>query len=163
MISIIESAKGVFKSTSKNRSEANKEFYSLSAVIRQIKTKTMWESGFGAAFASVGITNPNQLTPAILRNVSPEMCEKDKKGASYIGSWGYTAKKDEEGNKVLDKKGNPVMIPTLRRISSWSPNKLLQVLAQNAAIVELKRTIPTGKATPTTKKNVKKGAKKNAA
>jgi len=165
----IESGKNVMKATSKVRSHANKEFYSLSAVIKQIRTKTMWEAGYKEAFAAIGINSASDLTPVMLKKAAPELVGKTQKGESFIGIWGLTAQKDEKGNTIMDENGNTIMAPILRRVSSWSPNKLLQILAQSQAFVKAANTpkaesapvaapIPTGKAKPEPKA---KGGKKN--
>ena len=130
---VLNEVKGVMKSTSKARAAANKEYASLSNVLKQIKAKTLWGKGFAEAFAAVGITDKDALTPAMFRELAPEVCAKDRKGKKQLAVWGMTALKDSEGEIVCDEEDNPILVPVQRIVKAWTPNKVLQILAQSAA------------------------------
>ena len=130
---VINNSKQVMKGTAKARASANKEYASLSNVLKQIKEKKMWSAGFGEAFAGVGITDAKDLTPALFRSLAPEVCAKDKKGKKQLAIWGMAVVKDADGMPALDAEGAIVYTPVQRIVKAWTPNKVLQILAQSAA------------------------------
>lgn len=100
----------------------NKEYTSISRVLKDIQRKDMLKAGYGAVFAAVGL-EAGGITPADFFAAVPEgMHGKDKKGNDFVGVWGY--KKDENGKNI----------PVLRKVTAWTPNKLFKVLAQSRAM-----------------------------
>ena len=114
----IESANVVIKSVAAELRTANKEYTSISRLLKDIQRKDMLKAGYGDVFAAVGI-EAGTLTPAQFFASLPEGLHRtDKKGQTFVGVWGY--KTEEDGTKT----------PVLRKVTAWTPNKLFKVLAQ---------------------------------
>lgn len=115
----IESANVVIKSVAGDLRGANKEYTSISRVLKDIQRKDMLKAGYGKVFEAVGL-EAGKITPAEFFAAVPEgMHGTDKKGNDFVGIWGY--KKEEDGSKT----------PVLRKVTAWTPNKLFKVLAQS--------------------------------
>ena len=103
----------------------NKEYTSISRVLKDIQRKDMLKAGYGKVFEAVGI-EAGKLTPKDFFDALPEgMWGVDKKGNKFVGLWGW---------KVVarDKEGKPTKKEAvLRKVTAWSPNKLFKVLAQS--------------------------------
>lgn len=114
----IESANVVLKSVASDLREGNKEYTSISRILKDIQRKDMLKAGYGKVFEAVGL-EAGSITPAIFFAAIPDgMHGKDKKGNDFVGLWGY--KKEADGTKA----------PVLRKVTSWTPNKMFKVLAQ---------------------------------
>lgn len=131
-LNVINDSKHILKCTSRVRSSANKHYTSLSHVLKQIKTESLWNAGFSKAFAVMGVTSPMDLTPALFRDLAPEMFKADKDGKLMLALWGMSTQKDDDGNPTFDEKGKVIKIPVQRIVKAWTPNKVLQLLAQSA-------------------------------
>ena len=121
----IESANVVLKGVAANLRDGNREYTSISRVLKDIQRKDMLKAGYGAVFAAVGL-EAGGITPADFFAAIPEgMHGKDKKGNDFVGIWGWkVVKKDKEG-KAIAKEA------VLRKVTAWTPNKLFKVLAQS--------------------------------
>lgn len=132
--SVVMKSKNALKYTAKARAAANKHYNSLSHVLKDIKTKSLWNAGFAETFAVYDIMNPHVLTPELLLNLAaPEMFKADKRGKLKLALWGMSAQKDANGNPALDEKGKVIKVPVPRIVKVWTPNKVLLLLAQSAA------------------------------
>lgn len=80
----------------------------------------------------MGVTSPMDLTPALFRDLAPEMFKADKDGKLMLALWGMSTQKDDDGNPTFDEKGKVIKIPVQRIVKAWTPNKVLQLLAQSA-------------------------------
>lgn len=120
----IESANVVLKSVGTEVRGANREYTSISRVLKDMQRKDLLKAGYGKAFEAVGMEGGN-ITPKEFREALPaELVGTDKKGKEYIGLWGWkTIEKDAQG-KVTKREA------VLRKLTSWTPNKVLKVLAQ---------------------------------
>ena len=120
----IESANVVLKSVAANLRSGNKEYTSISRVLKDIQRKDMLKSGYGEVFKAVGL-EAGEITPAdFFAAVPASLHGKDKKGEDFVGIWGWkTLEKDAEG-KVTKREA------VLRKVTAWTPNKLFKVLAQ---------------------------------
>lgn len=132
-LNVIKNSKYILKCTSRARSSANRHYSSLSNVLKQIKKDPLWNAGFSDAFAVMGIKEPMTLTPALLRTLAPEMFKADKDGKLMLALWGMSTQKDDDGNPTFDEKDKVIKIPVQRIVKAWTPNKVLQLLAQSAA------------------------------
>ena len=122
---IISGAENILKDILKSLRAADKERNSLSQVLVDIRR--LWNKGYGNAFAVVGITDkdPKVFNPARIKNAICDKClVKDKTGKQQIGLWGYRSVKNDKG-EVIDREA------VCRVVHSWSPAKLLRVLAQS--------------------------------
>ena len=121
----IESANVVLKSVAVYLREGNKEYTSISRVLKDIQRRDMLKSGYGKVFEAVGL-EAGSITPAdFFKAVPKTMHGTDKKGNDFVGIWGWkVVEKDAEG-KATKKEA------VLRKVTAWTPNKLFKVLAQS--------------------------------
>lgn len=121
----IESANTVLKNVGADLRGGNKEYTSISRVLKDIQRKDMLKAGYGKVFEAVGLV-AGGVTPAdFFAAVPAGMHGTDKKGNDFVGIWGWkVTKKDDEG-KVVEREA------VLRKVTSWTPNKLFKVLAQS--------------------------------
>jgi hypothetical protein len=120
----IESANEIIKGVSKDLRSGNKEYTSISRVLKDIQRKDMLKSGYAAVFEAVGLEG-GKVTPADFFAAVPEcMHGTDKKGADFVGLWGWKVVERDANGKAVDKEA------VLRKVTSWTPNKLFKVLAQ---------------------------------
>lgn len=118
---IIEKANGVIKNVSGSLRAADKEYRSISGVLKDIQRSELLKAGYREVFAAVGIdVNEKKLSPnAFFSRLHASQWDTDKKGEKFVGVWGY--KKQEDGTKV----------PVLRKVTAWTPRKVFMVLAQS--------------------------------
>jgi hypothetical protein len=121
----IESANVVLKNVGSDLRGGNKEYTSISRVLKDIQRKDMLKAGYGKVFEAVGL-EAGGITPADFFAAVPEgMHGKDKKGNDFVGIWGWkVVERDKEG-KATKKEA------VLRKVTAWTPNKLFKVLAQS--------------------------------
>ena len=121
----IESANVVLKSVAADLRGGNKEYTSISRVLKDIQRKDMLKAGYGKVFEAVGL-EAGKITPAeFFAAVPAGMHGTDKKGNDFVGIWGWkVVERDAEG-KVTKREA------VLRKVTSWTPNKLFKVLAQS--------------------------------
>lgn len=133
------------KSVNKQLRNGNKEFNSLSSVLKDIQRKQYMKAGYAEVFKSLGLPTDGRFTPAdFFKKMNAEQFKtvtvgrgKNKKEEKRLGIWGWAQKKDEDGNKVFESDGKtPVMVPVLRVVSSWSANKLFACISQANALKE---------------------------
>lgn len=128
-VNFIENANVVIKSVAAELRNANKEYTSLSAVLREMKRKDMLKAGYQTVLAAVGVADANTLTPAFLR----EQCQEEQ-------LVDYTNKKTKQVEKVMAIQGykladdGKTRIVVWRRVTSWTPRKVVLILAQSQAI-----------------------------
>lgn len=137
----IESANQVVKNVSKSLRDGNREYTSLSRVLKDIQRSDLLKAGYQEAFAGLGYTvdAKAQISP---KQFMEAMCDEQfgvtvtKEGEQeWLGIWGWAHKKDEGGNKLYEADGlTPVMEPKLRKVSAWTPTKIFKCLAQAQAI-----------------------------
>ena len=128
---VIEKANEILAPVSKNIREANKEHFSISRVLKDMQREAEMNKGYKVAFEAVGYDTTKALTASIFFGLMPEsMYKMDKKGKNKrYGVYGYKIEKDEKGNEIS-------RTPIVKTISSWSPSKVLKMLAQAKAIKE---------------------------
>ena len=121
----IESANVVLKGVATELRGGNKEYTSISRVLKDIQRKDMLKAGYCKVFEAVGL-KAGSVTPADFFAAVPEcMHGTDKKGNDFVGVWGWkVVEKDAEG-KATKKEA------VLRKVTAWTPNKLFKVLAQS--------------------------------
>ena len=121
----IESANVVLKNVGSDLRGGNKEYTSISRVLKDIQRKDMLKAGYGRVFEAVGL-EAGGITPADFFAAVPEgMHGTDKKGNDFVGIWGWkVVERDKEG-KATKKEA------VLRKVTAWTPNKLFKVLAQS--------------------------------
>lgn len=133
---IISKSNESLKNVRTDLRDGNREYTSISRVLKDIQRKDMLKSGYGAVFAALNLKaeGKSKVEPAdFFGALAPEMWGTDKKGEKYVGIFGLATKKDEKGNVVKDEKGEPVKEAKLRKVTAWSPNKLFKVWAQSEA------------------------------
>jgi hypothetical protein len=90
--SAIAHAMYILKITAHVRTAANRKYGSLSHVLKQVKTDSLWNAGFREAFAAVGIPDAHMITPALLLNIADELClVNEETGKKQLGVWGKHA------------------------------------------------------------------------
>lgn len=120
----INVANNVLKSVATELRSGNKEYTSISRILKDIQRKDMLKAGYGKVFEAVGL-EAGSITPADFFAAVPKtMHGTDKKGNDFVGLWGWRiTERDAEGNATKREA-------VLRKITSWTPNKLFKVLAQ---------------------------------
>ena len=114
---------------------------SLSAALKELKSEENWTPSVASAFAEVGISSPEELTPSKLLSLLTKNKKKDKKtGKVVIGVWVERKVKDFEGCYVRKFDGTYQTERVLRKVGSWTRNTLLRVLAQNGIDLETQET-----------------------
>lgn len=143
---VISSANESIKKVSNSLRDGNKEYTSISRVLKDIQRADMLKAGYGQVFEALGFSDVKKVkvTPAaFFASLEDEQwgITTNKAGQpigeKWVGIWGMTQKKDAEGNKVteiIDGVEVPVMIPVLRKVTAWTPTKLFKVYAQAMAI-----------------------------
>jgi hypothetical protein len=120
----IENASIVLKSVGADLRGGNKEYTSISRVLKDIQRKDMLKAGYGKVFEAVGLEG-GKVTPAEFFAAVPEqMHGTDKKGNDFVGLWGWKVVERDANGKAVDKEA------VLRKVTAWTPNKLFKVLAQ---------------------------------
>lgn len=121
----IESANVVLKNVGSDLRGGNKEYTSISRVLKDIQRKDMLKAGYGNVFEAVGL-EAGGITPAdFFAAVPAGMHGTDKKGNDFVGIWGWKVTKRDKDGKAIEKEA------VLRKVTSWTPNKLFKVLAQS--------------------------------
>lgn len=120
----IEVANAVLKNVGADLRGGNKEYTSISRVLKDIQRRDMLKAGYGKVFEAVGM-EAGKITPKEFFAAVPEgMHGTDKKGNDFVGIWGWKVTKRDKDGKAVEKEA------VLRKVTSWSPNKLFKVLAQ---------------------------------
>lgn len=121
----IEVANAVLKNVGADLRGGNKEYTSISRVLKDIQRKDMLKAGYGSVFEAVGM-EAGKITPKdFFAAVPAGMHGTDKKGNDFVGIWGWKVTKRDKDGKAVEKEA------VLRKVTSWSPNKLFKVLAQS--------------------------------
>ena len=121
----IESANVVLKSVASDLRGGNKEYTSISRVLKDIQRKDMLKAGYGKVFEAVGLV-AGGITPADFFAAVPEgMHGTDKKGNDFVGIWGWKVVERNNDGKPTKKEA------VLRKVTAWTPNKVFKVLAQS--------------------------------
>lgn len=118
---IIDNANNIIKGVAASLRSADKEYRTISSVLKDIQRSALLKAGYKDVFAAVGINVDEQkLTPSdFFARLHASQWDTDKKGEKFVGVWGY--KKAEDGTKQ----------PVLRKVTSWTPRKVFVVLAQS--------------------------------
>ena len=120
----IEVANAVLKNVGADLRGGNKEYTSISRVLKDIQRRDMLKAGYGKVFEAVGM-EAGKITPKeFFAAVPAGMHGTDKKGNDFVGIWGWKVTKRDKDGKAVEKEA------VLRKVTSWSPNKLFKVLAQ---------------------------------
>jgi hypothetical protein len=139
----IASANESIKNVSASLRSGNKEYTSLSSVLKDIQRKAYLDAGYRAVFEALGL-EAGKVTPKDFFGITESeqwgMTEyKNKKNEKWLGLWGWSQVKDETGKPVMMADGKtPKMEAKLRKITSWTPTKLFKVIAQANAIAASK-------------------------
>lgn len=122
---IIDGANKVIKSVASNLRAGNKEYTSISRVLKDIQRKDMLAAGYAAVFEALGLEG-GKVTPADFFKAVPEtMHGQDKKGNDFVGLLGWRVLERDKDGKATKKEA------VLRKVTAWTPNKLFKVLAQS--------------------------------
>lgn len=120
----IAASENVLKGVSSDLRCGNKEYTSISRVLKDIQRKDMLRAGYGKVFEALGLV-AGGIIPADFFAAIPEgMHGKDKKGNDFVGLWGWKVLERDANGKVTKREA------VLRKVTSWSPNKLFKVWAQ---------------------------------
>ena len=139
---VISTANVQVKNFQKSLRDANKEFTSLSRVLRVVQCADLMKAGYSDCFAAVGFPTDRKVTAAMVfaalaqeQWVETVIKSGERKGETErtAGLWGYK-QVVVDGVKQVDEKGAPVVEPCLRKITAWTPTKLFKLLAQAQAI-----------------------------
>lgn len=121
-LNVIENANNVIKSVASNLRSGNKEYTSISSVLKDILRNQYLKAGYREVFAALGVdVDKEKLEPkTFFARVHSSLHGTDKKGNDFVGVW---------GTKTDKKTG--LTEPVLRKITSWTPRKVFMVLAQS--------------------------------
>lgn len=108
-----------------NTSEMVREYKSLSSVLAYFAKKSVFAK-YANIFASLGVTEAKQLTPAKLKTeiLHPSLITP----AGGIGLIALKRAKDSEGNIIIGAKTAYLSAP-----KTWTPEKMLKLFAQSQA------------------------------
>ena len=120
VVTFIDTANDLLASVRTDLRNANKENCSLSRVLKDMQRNCLLDAGYKAVFEKLGITDKIDV-PTFKSKLHSSMFGTDKKGNEFIGIWGYS------------KDSNGKMIPTLRKVTAWSANKIFKAIAQSLA------------------------------
>lgn len=135
---VINAAKATLKNVQKELTSGNKEFHSISSVLKFMQQK-QYMKYYESVFVACGVTD--KITPAqffAVATASQWGQSYNKKGEpvgeKWVGIWGVEQVKDAEGNKLFEEDGKtPKVAPKLRKVTAWTPNKVFKVLSQAQA------------------------------
>lgn len=139
---IVASEKSV-KNFAKSLRGGNKEYTSISRVIKDVQSVALMDAGYRDVFAALGLPTNGKFTPMdFFGCMQPSQFKtvtvgkgENRKDEQRLGIWGWAQKKDENGQKVFEADGKtPVMEAVLRTVTAWTPNKLFKCIAQAQAI-----------------------------
>ena len=140
---VINNANESMKAVRTDLRSANKEYTSISRVLKDIQRKELLDCGYKKVFDALHLepakgkdkVEPKQFFDALTPEMWGQTYSKagEPVGEKWVGLWGISAKKDKAGNKVLDAAGNVVTEPVLRKVTAWTPTKLFKVWAQSEA------------------------------
>ena len=124
-----------------NQTDSRSKGKSLSAALKELKSEENWTPSVARAFAEVGISSPDELTPAKLLSLLTKNKKKDKKtGKVVIGVWSERKVKDFDGFYARKSDGTYQTERVLRKVGSWTKNTLLRVLSQNGIVLGTQET-----------------------
>lgn len=146
-LEIIVTANVEMKNVAKVLRDANREFTSLSSVLRFMQDATNapeMAHNYLQMLAELGIPTEETVTPRVIMDSLDESQfvevttgrGKDKRTQKMAGIWSNVQKRDEEGNKIFDETGAPVLEQVCRPVKSWTPTKLARLLAQAVAFYD---------------------------
>ena len=152
----IASANESVKNVSASLRSANKVYTSLSSVLKDIQRSAYLKAGYAEVFAALGFEGGKVTPKDFFAATEPEQWGvteyQNKENKKWLGIWGWAQVKDETGKPQFMPDGKtPKMEAKLRKVSSWTPNKVFKVLAQANAIAAAKQV----------KASEKKNEKKN--
>lgn len=124
---IIEKTTEFVKTFATDLRNANKEYTSISRVLKDIQTPEMLDAGYRKVFDALGLEGGMVIPAGFFNSIPASMHGKDKKGNDFVGIWGYRIIKDAEGKEVGKE-------PVLRKVTAWSPTRIFKVLAQAKVI-----------------------------
>lgn len=117
--------------------DGNKEFRSVSTVIKVCTSKTCLGAGYLKAFQALGVTEPKGMTPKAFFDLLPACMKrtekKDGKEFTVALIWALRTKTEGKGKErkaVLNDKGLTVKEEYRKAVQSWSPRVLFTLLAQ---------------------------------
>ena len=120
--------------TLKEKSSTSRKAISLSAALKDLKSN--WTPAVADAFAAVGISYPDELTPARFLSLMARNKKKDKKTGKYVvGVWGERKVRDYDGFPALKSDGTYQTERVLRKVGSWTKRILWRVLEQNGIVL----------------------------
>ena len=124
----IDAANDMLANVSKDLRKANKEHFSISHVLKDMQRNDELKNGYGNVFKALNWDINKKLdAKTFFSLLDDSQYYMDKKGNKCYGIWGYKYEKDNNGNVISTTK-------VLRKVTSWSPNKVFKMMAQSIAI-----------------------------
>lgn len=102
---------------------ANKQTKTISGVCKLIRT--FWNEGYKEAFEQFGLNYKTMTAVPLVLG----MCQANEDGNVYLVS--KKAKKDEDGNFILDNEGKKVYETYNKVVTTWTATTLFKVLQQS--------------------------------
>ena len=139
---VINVANEAMKSSRKERSEFNKEFYSLSKLLRYSQYKEHMKVT-APVFEKIGLATNGKVSPTeILASLTDEQFVTTKKGDRLPVIWSQSQATDKDGNKIFEADGTtPVLVDayTYIREGGWTMNKLCKLIEQRNSFLANKK------------------------
>lgn len=131
----LESVKDVQKSLA----SANKEYTSISQVLKDMQRKSMMKAGYSEVFAQLGLPTDGSVVPAQLFGSLDEAqwgkTVTTKNTTKWVGLWGWSLVKNEDGTQAYEEDGKTKKREAkLRKVTSWTPSKVVKLVAQRNAL-----------------------------
>jgi len=129
---ILEKAQSLLANQKQALKDANANYTSLSQVLKDMQRAC---TDYRPILAALG--HSRVLTPAELRSKAAKvgLVKADKDGNEQIAFVRKSVRRDAEtGAFILDAAGNKTYTYDLAIVKSWSPSKVVKVLAQCAAL-----------------------------
>lgn len=125
---MFENGKKVIESLSVNLRAGDKEYKSLSQVLKDIQRRNLMTAGYKACFEAVGLPTDGSVTPSQIFNAAFDAglyVEVSKGKGSDKKTEKVAAVIVERTNKDTGEKENK-----LQKVSSWTARKLFTMIAQ---------------------------------
>ena len=136
---VIAAANVTIKNVSNNLRDGNKEFTSISSVLKFMQQKQFMKY-YSDVFVACGVPVGAKITPKQFFDVTVDEQwgqTLNKKGEvvgeAWVGIWGKRQVVIDGVKQFEDDGVTPIVEDVLRKVTAWTPTKVFRVLAQAQA------------------------------